>query len=133
MITKEQAIQLGNGTLHSEIHCETVRKCKRTVGPRGGVKDSIVHVRVSGRCQTWKTRPEEFRLPVKYGFYESGEITHKNAEWFHFAWDCPINKTLPYGFHVGAPPLRTKNPVAPPKEEWTDGTFIPTHLKENKP
>ena len=77
MITKEQAIALGNGTLRSEIHCETVHKCKRIVGPRGGVKDYIVRVRVSGRCQTWKTRPREFRLPVKYRRVRKSAITHR--------------------------------------------------------
>jgi len=87
-ITKEQAIALGNGTLRDEIHCEVVRTCTRTVGPRGGVDVRIVRVRPSGRCQTWKTRPEEFRLPVKYGLYESGEITHRNCESFHLASDC---------------------------------------------
>ena len=41
-----------------------------------------ITVRVSGKCQTWKTRPGEFRLPVKYGLYESGEITHNDlARW----------------------------------------------------
>ena len=41
-----------------------------------------IRVRVSGRCKTWKTRPTEFQLPVEYGLYESGYITHENAhEW----------------------------------------------------
>ena len=110
MITKEQAIALGNGTLSSEIHCETVHKCKRTVSPRGGVKDQIVRVRVSGRCQTWKIRPGKFRLPIKYGMCENLAITDKNAEWFHLGQDCPINKTLPYGFSVAAPAVYVDNP-----------------------
>lgn len=87
-ITKEQAIALGNGTLREEVHCEVVRPCKRTIGPRGGEHVSIVHVRPSGRCQTWKTRPNEFRLPVKYGLYESSAITERNASQFHLASDC---------------------------------------------
>ncbi len=90
-ITKEQAIALGNGSLRQEIHCEVVRSCNRTVGPRGGVDVRIVRVRPSGRCQTWKTRPNEFRLPVKYGLYESSAITHDNADQFHLANDCPAN------------------------------------------
>jgi hypothetical protein len=86
MITKEQAQQLRYG---DELHCEVVRKCRRQVGPRGGVKLTIARVRVSGQCQTWKTRPEEFRVPIKYGMYQSSEITHRNASDFHFPQDCP--------------------------------------------
>lgn len=38
--------------------------------------------RASGKCQTWKTRPLEFKLPVKFGLYQSFYITHENAhEW----------------------------------------------------
>ena len=43
---------------------------------------SAVRVRVSGRCKTWKTRPDEFRLPVKYGLRESLAITHENFKDF---------------------------------------------------
>lgn len=39
-------------------------------------------VRRSGQTKTWKTRPEEFEIPVKYGLYESSYITHNNChEW----------------------------------------------------
>lgn len=89
MITKEQAIALGNGTLRGDIHCEVVRSCNKTIGPKGGEHVSVVRVRPSGRCQTWKTRPDEFRLPVKYGLYESSAITEQNMESFHMASDCP--------------------------------------------
>lgn len=92
MITKEQAIALGNHTLREDIHCEVVRSCSITVGPRGGITESIVHVRPTGVCKTWKTRPKEFRLPVKYGLYESTYITHGNADRFHLASDCPAAK-----------------------------------------
>lgn len=43
---------------------------------------SAVRVRVTGRCKTWKTRPLEFRLPVKYGLYQSLAITHENFHEF---------------------------------------------------
>lgn len=94
MITKEQAIALGKGTLHAEIHCEVMRKCIRIVGKRGGITQKNVRVRPSGKCQTWKTRPNEFRLPVKYGLYENGAITHENAGSFHLADECPANPSL---------------------------------------
>lgn len=41
-----------------------------------------VRCRAMGKCQTWKTRPDEFKLPVKHGLYQSFYITHDNAgEW----------------------------------------------------
>lgn len=39
--------------------------------------------RVSGRCKTWKTRPGEFRLPIKYGLRESSAITQHNIHMFY--------------------------------------------------
>ncbi len=39
-----------------------------------------VRCRVNGKCKTWKTRPTEFQLPVKYGlktcFYLSQDNSH---------------------------------------------------------
>lgn len=31
--------------------------------------------RSNGGCKTWKTRPDDFKLPVKYGMYEYDYIT----------------------------------------------------------
>ena len=86
MMTKAQCLNPP-----TEIHYTGRAECKRTTGPRGGVTISITRVRPSGRCQTWKTRPAEFRLPVKYGMYESAEITERNAADFHVAADCPLH------------------------------------------
>lgn len=84
MITKEQALTLHYGqTFH-------YGECKRAVGPRGGITESTVNVRASGRCQTWKTRPTEFRLPIKHGLYTNGEVTERNASEFHLVSDCPL-------------------------------------------
>ncbi len=94
MITKEQAVKLGDGTLHEGIHCETVRLCRRIIGPRGGITDKIVVVRPNGRCQTWKRDPERFRLPIKYGLYEYNAITQDNNSLFHLAGDCPLLDTF---------------------------------------
>ena len=38
-----------------------------------------LRVRVSGKCKTWRSRPNEFRLPVKFGLNQSLYITHDNA------------------------------------------------------
>lgn len=39
-----------------------------------------VRCRATGKCQTWKTRPDNFKLPVKYGLYMSFYITPENAD-----------------------------------------------------
>lgn len=67
MVTKEQAMTARN------FEHETAR-----------AKDGKpLKCRASGKCQTWKTRPLEFKLPVKYGLYQSFYITEKNAhEWY---------------------------------------------------
>ena len=43
---------------------------------------SPVRCRVNGACKVWKTRPDEFRLPVKHGLRNCFYITQDNAsEW----------------------------------------------------
>lgn len=86
-ITREQAIELG-ARHAAEFHYGS---CSETTGPRGGVKLTQTRVRVSGRCQTWKTRPEDFRLPFKHGLYTNGAVTPANASEFHTAADCPVD------------------------------------------
>jgi hypothetical protein len=87
MLTKAQALTLTHG---QTLHYTGRHDCTRHVGPRGGVRETITQVRVNGRCQTWKTRPEDFRVPVKYGMYESAEITHWNAGEWHMVDECPL-------------------------------------------
>jgi len=93
MITKAQAIALGNYELCEDIHYTGNHDCSRHIGPRGGVTEKVTRVRVSGKCKTWKTRPNEFRLPVKYGMYESSYITHTDAGDWHLESDCPLTNT----------------------------------------
>lgn len=38
-----------------------------------------VRCRSNGQCKTWKTRPSEFRLPVKHGLKNCFYITPDNA------------------------------------------------------
>ena len=49
----------------------------------------IYEHRRNGSTQTWKTRPDEFRVPVKYGLRGYGAITELNADQFHVAEECP--------------------------------------------
>lgn len=45
-------------------------------------KGNPVKCRVNGQCKIWKTRPTEFRLPVKYGLKHCFYITQDNCdEW----------------------------------------------------
>jgi hypothetical protein len=93
MITKSQALNLRHG---DELHYTGNGSCAVNIGPRGGETEKIVHVRVSGQCQTWKRDTERFRLPVKYGLYESSALEPHNAQDFHLAEDCtPVHKAKP--------------------------------------
>lgn len=41
-----------------------------------------LRVRRNGKTKTWKRKPEEFSIPIKYGLYEYSYITHLNCnEW----------------------------------------------------
>lgn len=52
------------------------RKIKRRDGR------TAVGARRNGATKTWKTRPGEFRIPIKIGMYDYSYITDKNAhEW----------------------------------------------------
>jgi hypothetical protein len=88
MVTKEQAVAARHG---DEFHHTGYHQCRKTVGKRGGVTVKVTRARVTGQCQTWKSRPAEFRLPVKCGLYESSAVMHWNAADWHRAEDCPLN------------------------------------------
>ena len=71
-VTKEQAIAAGTWPHSGEFFSPCY------VDSRG----YPVRIRATGKCQTWKTRPAEFKLPVKWGMYDSFYLTEKNAgEW----------------------------------------------------
>jgi hypothetical protein len=80
MITKEQAL----------TECEFHAGCQKIVGPRGGVTFKPSIFRRNGQTQTWKTRPDNWRIPVKRGLYEYGAITHDDADLFVVRAECPI-------------------------------------------
>jgi hypothetical protein len=87
-MTKEQAMD--QKTQWAEIHYTGKHECKRTIGPRGGETLSITRVRANGKCQTWKRDPARFRLPIKHGLYEYGEITQDNCSDFHLVSECKL-------------------------------------------
>jgi len=41
---------------------------------RSNADGTPMRVRANGACKIWKTRPEDFRLPVKHGLYSYGYI-----------------------------------------------------------
>jgi len=49
---------------------------------------SCVRWRVNGKVKTWKTRPNEFKIPVKHGMYDFGYITQHNYFYFHINGSC---------------------------------------------
>lgn len=115
MVTKEQAI---NARHRTEFH---YGECKKTVGPRGGVTTKIEIWRANGQCKTWKTRPEEFQLPIKYGLRTGSYITHRNAHEFHLASECPLDKEEKKCLVCGAVLEEDGNcPQGGFHDKWTD-------------
>jgi len=47
--------------------------------------------RRNGATKTWKTRPEEFRIPVKYGLYGFDYVTHNDSN-VYVIDECPACK-----------------------------------------
>ena len=45
--------------------------------------------RVTGKVQTWKTRPNEVKVPVKRGLREYGYITHHDLDRFTLTKPTP--------------------------------------------
>lgn len=72
MITKEQALA---AHYRQEFHTH-------------GSSGKVYKIRANGKCQTWKTRPLEFRLPCKYGLSQGYDLTDKTAHEWHLGGDC---------------------------------------------
>lgn len=75
-ITRQQALT------ESEFHWE-----------RPGNRNGCEKWRRNGATKTWKTRPDEFRIPVKHGLRDHGYITEAIAaqESLHLASECPLD------------------------------------------
>lgn len=41
-----------------------------------------LRVRVTGKVKLWKTRPDDFKIPVKHGLCESGYVDHTNGQYW---------------------------------------------------
>ena len=72
-LSKERA--LGERVFH-EDHSDTGR---------------IFRWRRSGQTKTWKTRPYEYRVPVKFGLFKNDALTTTDDAYFHAARDCRVD------------------------------------------
>jgi hypothetical protein len=76
-ITMQQAL---TAQVFHEAHGPYSRPCDSKQGP--------LRWRRNGKTKTWKTRPTEFRIPVKFGLRSYDYISEREAEWFHVEEDC---------------------------------------------
>lgn len=65
MITKAIALTLKHG---QTLHHKTLKNADKTP----------MRVRVTGAVKTWKTRPDQFSIPVKHGLRTCGYIDNYN-------------------------------------------------------
>jgi hypothetical protein len=92
-ITREQA-------LTAEVfHLDG--RCSFTIGPRGGGTLRVERWRRNGATKTWKTRPGEFRVPVKHGMYSYGYLTHHDRYRAHLPADCPALQAAAVHLNAG--------------------------------
>lgn len=45
--------------------------------------------RVNGQPQLWKTRPDDFRVPLKHGLYAYAQLTPSLADLLFVPDECP--------------------------------------------
>lgn len=81
MVTKEQARH------NTQFHYGT---CTRTVGKRGGIRIHVERWRKTSMMKTWKTRPADWRIAIKYGLKNHMYMTQSNAQEFHLESKCPV-------------------------------------------
>lgn len=67
-------------------------ECSKRVGPKGEVYIKREEWRRIGKNKTWGTRPDEFRIPIKYGMRSYDEINAGNVERFHAESDCEVTR-----------------------------------------
>lgn len=61
----------------------------------GHVKFESIHgelreCKVNGRPKTWKTRPNDVDVPVKYGMYEYATFTMRSGQWTSSAFPVVV-------------------------------------------
>lgn len=89
MITRTQALKAQHG--------EEVYSMRRGYPVNA---DGIVEPRratISGRCRTWRSHPDAFRLPIKLGRFRTSEIDHTNQRDWTFDKQEAIRALNPLG------------------------------------
>lgn len=72
MITREQAVRLKHGQM---LHHVTNKNADGT--PQ--------RWRVTGKVQTWKTRPDDFKVPIRNGLKNNDYLTPTTADYLEVA------------------------------------------------
>ncbi len=80
------AITFDQAVTANEFHAH----CTAAVGPRGGINHNPVVWRRNGKTQVWKTRPGEFRVPIKFGIYSTDQLWHYDRGLVYVASECPV-------------------------------------------
>lgn len=86
MVTKEQAIVTRE--FHYAPRCELLTIVNENSHAHPKSRPTIERWRRNGQTQTWVTRPNDFKVPIKYGLRDYTYITQDNAHEFHRAEDC---------------------------------------------
>ena len=87
MITKEQAMELHHGQV-----------IYRDVGRNAD--GSPLRYRVNGKCKTWVTRPDEFRVPLKQGFYGHDYLDQRVALSYHLTEEDALDSMKRWGTYA---------------------------------
>lgn len=85
-VTKQRLEEEGQ---RLRFHVNSV--CWRSYGPRGGGNRRFEEWRANGQLKTWKTRPTDFRLPLKFGLKAFSQLTPREIGTVHFAHECPCD------------------------------------------
>lgn len=70
---------------NAELHAG---ECTIVVGPRGGETLTQERWRANGQIKLWKTRPEDFCLPIKHGLTTYHYLEQNNCHLLHPADTC---------------------------------------------
>lgn len=107
MITKDIALSLRPGQI---LYHKTLRNADKTP----------LRARVNGKVKTWKTRPTEFRIPMKHGLKECFYITD-NPNWDGNAADWVLTEEEALNKH----PLAVGDKVEKTMGVRLTGTVVP--------
>ena len=86
MITKADAVTLALREIHYHDSNLTIAGMSQVAITKA--RQTCNKWRRNGATKTWKTRPNEFRVPIKHGLYDFAYLTHENADKFFHPDEC---------------------------------------------